>query len=182
MRGRSDLMKLIAMEMQWDMTGEPAELVVQAELQNRIAAGPPAGSGISATNWSTWNQHGWLCCPKKPKETCTNPDCKIGTRCQAMAAFGLSGDGEPLDYAARPACGAKNREGRPCRNKVIAGMRRCKYHGGKSCGPKTPAGRARIAAAQRLRWAIFRNEPYPIFVDQYRDADEEMAGGSFLSI
>ena len=183
MRGRSELMKLIDKEMQSeDPTGEAAELAVQPELQSRIDGGPPAGSGISANNWSSWNLYGWLCCPKKPKTTCTNPDCKIGTRCQAMAAYGLAGDGEPLDYAARPACGAKNREGRPCANKAMSGRRRCRFHGGMSSGPKTPAGRARIAAAQKLRWAIFRNEPYPAFIDPYRDADEEMAGGSFLSI
>lgn len=183
MRGRSDFVKLVDEELESEDTpAEAAELAVHAELQNRIAAGPPAGSGISATDWSTWNQYGWLCCPKKPKETCTNPDCKIGTRCQVMAAFGLSGDGEPLDYAARPACGAKNRKGQPCANKAMSGRRRCRFHGGLSTGPKTPAGRARIAAAQKLRWAIFRNEPYPAFIDPYREADEEMAGGSFLSI
>jgi hypothetical protein len=51
-----------------------------------------------------------------------------------------------------------------------------------STGPKTPAGRARMAAAQKLRRAIYRNEPYPVFVDSYREAEEEMARGSFLSI
>ena len=183
MRGPSDLMKLGAEEMPSDdKTADSVELAAQAELQNRIAAGPPAGSGISATNWSTWNQYGWLCCPKKPKETCTKPDCKIGTRCQAMVVYGLAGDGTPLAHAARPACCAKTRVGHPCRNKVVPGMRRCKYHGGLSTGPKTLAGRARIAAAQKLRWAVFRNEPYPAFNDPYREADEEMAGGSFLSI
>ena len=183
MRGRSELMKLIDKEMQSeDPTGEAAELAVQPELQSRIDGGPPAGSGISANNWSSWNLYGWLCCPKKPKTTCTNPDCKIGISCQEMAAYGLAGDGTPLVHARRPTCGAKTRPGHLCRNKAIPGKRRCKYHGGLSTGPKTPAGRARIAAAQKLRWAIFRNEPYPAFIDPYRDADEEMAGDSFLSI
>ncbi len=183
MRGRSSLMKAIAKEMQWeDSTAESEERTAQTELQNRIAAGPPAGSGISATNWSTWNQHGWLCCPKRMKTTCTDPKCEIGISCQEMAAYGLAGDGTPLVHARRPTCGAKTRPGHLCRNKAIPGKRRCKYHGGLSTGPKTPAGRARIAAAQKLRWAIFRNEPYPAFNDPYREADEEMAGGSFLSI
>ena len=37
-----------------------------------------------------------------------------------------------------------------------AGNARCRFHGGKSTGPKTQAGRARIAEAQRLRWLAYR--------------------------
>jgi hypothetical protein len=40
---------------------------------------------------------------------------------------------------------------------VAHGLRvRCRFHGGKSTGPKTQAGRARIAEAQRLRWLAYR--------------------------
>ena len=42
--------------------------------------------------------------------------------------------------------------GAPCKNKAISGKRRCRFHGGLSTGPKTEAGRARIAAAQKKRW------------------------------
>lgn len=183
MHRRSDLLKLVDGELESEDTStEAAGLAVHAELQNRIAAGPPAGSGISEKNWSSWNQYGWLCCPKKPKTTCTDPNCDIGISCQAMAAYGLAGDGTPLAHTRRPTCGAKTRNGHHCRNKAVPGKRRCKYHGGLSTGPRTPAGRARIAAAQKLRWAIYRNEPYPVFVDSYREAEEEMAGDSFLSI
>lgn len=57
----------------------------------------------------------------------------------------------------RVTCGAKTtRRGTPCRNKSEPGKRRCKFHGGKSTGPKTPEGRARIAEAQRKRWARWR--------------------------
>jgi len=52
----------------------------------------------------------------------------------------------------RVVCGAKTRKGTPCRNKSEPGKRRCKFHGGKSTGPRTPEGRARIAEAQRRRW------------------------------
>jgi hypothetical protein len=34
----------------------------------------------------------------------------------------------------------------------------CKFHGGKSTGPRTPEGRARIAEVQRRRWASWRGE------------------------
>ena len=44
-------------------------------------------------------------------------------------------------------CGAKTRSGTPCAKYPLAGKRRCRLHGGLSTGPKTAAGRARIAAA-----------------------------------
>jgi hypothetical protein len=54
-------------------------------------------------------------------------------------------------------CGARTRQGQPCRMAVVVlGKRRCKFHGGLSTGPRTEAGRARIAAAQRRRWEKFR--------------------------
>ena len=58
----------------------------------------------------------------------------------------------------RVPCGATTRKGQPCRLKSEPGRRRCKFHGGRSTGPKTPEGRARIAEAQRRRWAAYRAE------------------------
>lgn len=54
----------------------------------------------------------------------------------------------------RVTCGAKTtRKGTACRNKSEPGRKRCKFHGGRSTGPKTAEGRERIAEAQRKRWA-----------------------------
>nr|WP_324289822.1 HGGxSTG domain-containing protein [Frigidibacter sp. RF13] len=50
-------------------------------------------------------------------------------------------------------CGAIRKAGKPCRHKVQPGKKRCKFHGGCSTGPKSAEGRARIAEAQRKRWA-----------------------------
>jgi hypothetical protein len=36
------------------------------------------------------------------------------------------------------------------------GNARCRFYGGKSTGPKTQAGRARIAEAQQLRWRTYQ--------------------------
>lgn len=55
-------------------------------------------------------------------------------------------------------CGAMTRKGQPCRMLSEPGRRRCKFHGGRSTGPRTPEGRARIAKAQRQRWAKYRTE------------------------
>lgn len=56
----------------------------------------------------------------------------------------------------RQPCQAQTRKGQPCQMKSEAGRRRCKFHGGLSTGPKTAEGRARIAEAQRRRWARHR--------------------------
>jgi hypothetical protein len=56
----------------------------------------------------------------------------------------------------RPRCGAKTRAGGRCLVRVELGKARCRFHGGLSTGPKTEAGRARIAEAQRRRWRAYR--------------------------
>lgn len=79
-----------------------------------------------------------------------------GDVCARMREKGLAEDGSPLRTRDRPCCGAKTRAGETCQKKVIPGMTKCRYHGGLSTGPKTEAGKARISAAQRLRWQRFR--------------------------
>src|SRR5215813_6348926 len=74
----------------------------------------------------------------------------------AMRAIGLAGDGSPLKHKDRPRCGARNRQGRPCAVRVEPGKARCRFHGGLSTGPRTAEGKARIAEAQRRRWAMVR--------------------------
>jgi hypothetical protein len=56
----------------------------------------------------------------------------------------------------RDACGARTRGGLPCRARGLGGGGRCKNHGGASTGPQSQEGKARIAAAQRARWAAWR--------------------------
>ena len=52
----------------------------------------------------------------------------------------------------REPCGARTRAGHPCRARGLGRGGRCRNHGGASTGPRTEAGRQRIAAAQRRRW------------------------------
>jgi hypothetical protein len=84
------------------------------------------------------------------------PASKFRRTCRELRAIGLTGDGLPLPRKERPTCGARNRQGKPCAVKVEPGKRRCRFHGGLSTGPKTAAGRARIAEAQRRRWNAWR--------------------------
>ena len=42
---------------------------------------------------------------------------------------------------------AKTRRGTLCQNPAIKGRSRCKLHGGRSTGPRSPEGKARVAAA-----------------------------------
>jgi len=45
-------------------------------------------------------------------------------------------------------CGAKTKAGTPCQRAAVKRTGRCTRHGGKSTGPRTEEGRARIAAAK----------------------------------
>ncbi|MFM7656166.1 MAG: HGGxSTG domain-containing protein [Paracoccaceae bacterium] len=45
-------------------------------------------------------------------------------------------------------CRARTKGGDPCQRPAVARTGRCPNHGGKSTGPRTEEGRARIAAAQ----------------------------------
>lgn len=72
--------------------------------------------------------------------------------CAQLVEVGLDVYGQPLRRRSRPMCGAKTRNGAPCRMKIEPGRKRCRLHGGLSTGPKTAEGRERIAAAQRRRW------------------------------
>jgi hypothetical protein len=52
-------------------------------------------------------------------------------------------------------CGAKTRQGTPCKAIGLGKGGRCKNHGGASTGPRTPEGLARTTAAMRAgrqRW------------------------------
>jgi hypothetical protein len=53
----------------------------------------------------------------------------------------------PKRRKGRLLCGAKTRAGGCCQVRAEPGKARCRFHGVKSTGPKTPAGRARIAEA-----------------------------------
>ena len=44
-------------------------------------------------------------------------------------------------------CNARTRRGTACQKPPMKGKKRCRLHGGRSSGPKTAEGKARIAAA-----------------------------------
>lgn len=53
-------------------------------------------------------------------------------------------------YAERSKCGAKrHRDGQPCQSRPEPGKHRCRFHGGKSTGPRTEEGKARSLANLR---------------------------------
>ena len=60
-----------------------------------------------------------------------------------------------------PACGARCRDGPPCRLKVEPWRDRCRLHGGLSTGPRTDAGKARLSASMAERWAAWRRGEGP---------------------
>jgi hypothetical protein len=54
------------------------------------------------------------------------------------------------NLALAPRCGAHTRSGCPCRAPSIRGKLRCRMHGGRSTGPRTPEGLARVRAARTI--------------------------------
>lgn len=79
---------------------------------------------------------------------------------RAMAR--LCGSRKPLDRvyrSERPQCGARTRKGTPCKAPAVLDFAygcyirngRCRMHGGLSTGPRTEAGRQRIAETSRQR-------------------------------
>ena len=59
----------------------------------------------------------------------------------------LKNGNTPGDPSTAPRCGARRKsDGQPCQAPAMANGR-CRLHGGKSTGPRTPEGRARAAAA-----------------------------------
>jgi hypothetical protein len=129
-----------------------------------------------------WNSEGYAHCPEWVQRICAT-ECSMGADCLTLHSLGLSGDFVSLARKKRPMCGARNRQGKPCRVRVEPGKRRCRLHGGLSTGPKTVEGRQRIAEAQRRRWKAFRqavsgqNDGYLHF---YSDANELCCGiGTF---
>ena len=53
----------------------------------------------------------------------------------------------PGDFTKAPRCGAKNRRGTPCQAPAMRNGR-CRLHGGKSTGPRTPEGLERMRKAK----------------------------------
>jgi hypothetical protein len=136
-----------------------AQQLAQVEADRARAAllseGPPY-PWITAASWETWCLRGWFRCPGAQHGGCQKESCAVGLLCKRMARRGLLGDGQPIRKSDRIKCGARTRRGGLCQMVVVAGMARCRLHGGLSTGPKTAEGRARIAEAQRRRWQKLR--------------------------
>jgi hypothetical protein len=104
----------------------------------------------------SWHSGGYALCPDWVQRICANTECSMDADCLTLHSLGVSGDFVPLARNKPPICGARSRNGKPCQVRVEPGKRRCRFHGGLSTGPKTVAGRQRIAEAQRRRWKAFR--------------------------
>jgi hypothetical protein len=114
------------------------EAAKQEALHKKISQGPPPHSRINRQAWREWHQYGWIACPADKRLACKDRACGLGASCQAMKEIGLAGDGSPLPRRARPICGARNRQGKPCAVRVEPGKRRCRFHGGLSTRGQGP--------------------------------------------
>jgi transcriptional regulator with XRE-family HTH domain len=62
-------------------------------------------------------------------------------------------------------CGARTRKGLPCKRPAYRNGR-CRSHGGLCTGARAAEGRARIAEAQRRRWAAARRSEHSMHAQQ----------------
>ena len=60
----------------------------------------------------------------------------------------LKNGNPPGDFTKAPRCGAKTRKGTPCKGPAMRNGR-CRMHGGKSTGPRTPGG---LAKSKKANW------------------------------
>lgn len=153
--------------------------LTQAELGARV--------GVSRQTVSHWEWREWVPFAQSTPQRLLRalaavgawPICETASTARAregvlqdLLAASLEPEADPRDEerarwrawaAARAAhlwvpCEARTRKGRPCRMASEPGRRRCRFHGGLSTGPRTAEGRARVAEAQRARWARWRAE------------------------
>ncbi|WP_370640260.1 HGGxSTG domain-containing protein [Aurantimonas sp. HBX-1] len=122
------------------------------------ALSQPPPPTVTQANWEYWHRYGWLVCPATRNRVCDKTACSVGARCKRLGDIGLAGDKTALSWNERPTCGALNRKGGLCKLRVDPGRRRCRLHGGRSTGPRTDEGKARVAQAQRKRWTKWRAE------------------------
>ena len=78
--------------------------------------------------------------------------------CKVMSACDQT---SPSRRKGRLLCGAKTRAGGCCQVRAEPGKARCRFHGGRSTGPKTQAGRARIAEAAVARLSREASSEWP---------------------
>ena len=74
-------------------------------------------------------------------------------------------------------CGAKTRKGTPCQRPAYKRNGRCSLHGGKSTGPKTEDGLARLAAARTThgKYTKEKRAAAKRFAEQGRQMRAELA-------
>ena len=87
---------------------------------------------------------------EKSRESAHEPREKNLSKLDIKPNRGRLRNGNPSgDFMTAPRCGARNRQGLPCRAPAMRGKRRCRLHGGKSTGPRTKAG---IQAIRKAHW------------------------------
>lgn len=149
-----------------------AARMTQADLARRAGIGRHAvsywecKSRVDRQAWAVSRIAGVLALPDdaSPERACAamtdSPWRKAAARAEAAAIAAMEQRRQvrlaTANARRRVRCRARTRKGTPCRCKSEPGKARCKFHGGLSTGARTPEGRARIAEAQRRRWARWR--------------------------
>ncbi len=85
-----------------------------------------------------------------PAATATPPEPPAGGLAPPQAAKRRGNPKGNPGLNLSPRCGARTRAGCPCQAPAIRGKLRCRMHGGRSTGPRTPEGLARLRSARTV--------------------------------
>lgn len=108
---------------------------------------PHGGLPLGSRPHGSGRPHGWSAraTVRKPEVSTPEPTPGLGW---------LKNGNRPGRFSDAPRCGARSkRTGEPCRAPACRGKRRCRFHGGKSTGPRTPEGLANSRRARRTHGA-----------------------------
>ena len=91
----------------------------------------------------------------------------------------LKNGNPPGDFSKAPRCGAKTRKGTLCMAPAMSNGR-CRMHGGKSTGPRTPEGKERIRqthliGGQHTQESIAERKSFNHLLRQYRKTLQEVS-------
>jgi len=97
---------------------------------------------------------------------------------QAKLRGWLKNDNPPGDFMKAPRCGAKTRRGTPCQAPAMKNGR-CRLHGGKSTGPRTPEGieiirRAHLKHGEYTKEAIASRKEFNALLRQLKGTMNEI--------
>ena len=138
------------------MPGKEALAIFEArkatERPNSLEATNSAVLDAIVTEWAALTGINYQAI-ERPMTSAAKPELMSTYACARMTSGAIPDNIQRIMARVKPTppkrvtCGAKrHRDGQPCQALSEPGKRRCRFHGGRSTGPRTPEGKARALA------------------------------------